>query len=123
MFIVKWEIKCSECGRNDHYDGGETHFAETREKAEWYRKIFLEGAGNDAFLRSKSEQLEINLLECFKEPLGVALLESARRRAPTSCGLGIGEGVSNKRCNMVLQFAIEEVSVSGTLSHGSVTVN
>lgn len=123
MFIVKWEIKCCECGRNDRYHPGDTKFADTREKAECFRKVFLEGAGNDAFLRSKSEQLEINLLACFREPLGEALLRNARHRAPTSCGLGVGEGVSNKRCNMVLLFTIEEVPVSGTLSPGSGTIS
>ncbi|OGN16575.1 MAG: hypothetical protein A3C88_01700 [Candidatus Yanofskybacteria bacterium RIFCSPHIGHO2_02_FULL_50_12] len=123
MFIVKWEIKCSECGRHDDHYPGDTSFSETREKAEWFKKVFLEGAGDDVLLKAKGEQLEINLLACFKEPLGTTLLENARHRAPTSCGLKVGEGVSNKTCSMVLQFTIEEVPVSGALSSGSAKVN
>src|SRR3989344_925058 len=119
MFIVKWEIKCSECGRPDHYYPGDTSFSETREKAEWFKKVFLEGAGDDAFLKSKGGQLEINLLACFKKPLGSELLEDARRRAAIFvCDSKLeeakkvwkrGEEVHSKECNMVLHFTMEEV--------------
>ena len=132
MFIVKWEIKCSRCGRHDDRHPGDTSFSETRERAEWFKKVFLEGAGNDAFLESKGEQLEINLLKCFEKPLGTELLEDARRRAAIFiCDselegarelLEAGESVHNKECNMVLQFTIEEVPIQGVLSPGSATV-
>ena len=132
MFITKWEIKCSECGRHDTRYPGDTSFSETRERAEWFKKVFMEGAGDDAFLKSKSEQLEINLLACFKKPLGIELLEDAQRRATIFiCDMKLegamklleaGESVTNNECNMVLQFTIEEVPISGKLSPGSATV-
>ncbi len=133
MFINKWEIKCSKCGRHDERFPGDSSFSETRDKAEWLKKIFMEGAGDDRFLKSKSEQLEINLLECFKKPLGTELLEDARQRAAIFiCDselegvrgqLEAGESVHNKECNMVFEFTIEEVPVSGHLSPGSATVS
>lgn len=120
MFIIKWGIKCSECGRPDRYYPGDAVFVETKERAEWCRQIFMEGASpDDKELREVGREHQVNLIEAFKKPLGAELLESARKRAPTSCGLKVGEGVSNKHCNMVFEFNIEEVPTSGNLCPGS----